>query len=83
MRAGASANVLPVNICSICLPKNEQARRALKEGGNTNFAGTFRVWDMLFGTFRMPEDRLPDNYGVADQAIPSEIGGQLAYPFRQ
>src|SRR5258708_3603869 len=56
---------------------------SLEEGGNTNFAGTFPVWDILFGTFRMPEDRLPDNYGVDDQAIPSEIGGPLAYPFRQ
>jgi sterol desaturase/sphingolipid hydroxylase (fatty acid hydroxylase superfamily) len=54
-----------------------------EEGGNTNFAGTFPAWDMLFGTFRMPEGRLPDNYGVHDQAVPSEIGGQLAYPFRQ
>jgi sterol desaturase/sphingolipid hydroxylase (fatty acid hydroxylase superfamily) len=54
-----------------------------EEGGNTNFAGTFPVWDILFGTFRMPEGELPDNYGVHDQAIPSEIGGQLAYPFRQ
>jgi hypothetical protein len=31
----------------------------------------------------MPENRLPDNYGVHDQTIPSEIGGQLAYPFRR
>jgi len=31
----------------------------------------------------MPESRLPDDYGVDDQAIPNEIGGQLAYPFRQ
>jgi hypothetical protein len=31
----------------------------------------------------MPENRLPDNYGVDDQVIPSEIGGQLAYPFRR
>jgi sterol desaturase/sphingolipid hydroxylase (fatty acid hydroxylase superfamily) len=54
-----------------------------QEGGNTNFAGTFPVWDILFGTFRMPENRLPDNYGVHDQTIPSEIGGQLAYPFRR
>ena len=30
----------------------------------------------------MPENRLPDNYGVDDQAFPSEIGGQLADPFR-
>jgi len=56
---------------------------ALEEGGNTNFAGTFPVWDMLFGTFRMPEDRLPDNYGTDEPAIPHEITGQLAYPFRQ
>jgi sterol desaturase/sphingolipid hydroxylase (fatty acid hydroxylase superfamily) len=55
----------------------------LEEGGNTNFAGTFPVWDILFGTFRMPEDRLPDNYGANDQRIPNEIVGQLAYPFRQ
>jgi hypothetical protein len=31
----------------------------------------------------MPENRLPDGYGVDDQVIPTEIGGQLAYPFRQ
>jgi hypothetical protein len=37
---------------------------------------------MLFGTFRMPEGKLPDDYGVTDQAIPSEFGGQLAYPLR-
>ena len=46
-------------------------------------AGTFPVWDLLFGTFRMPEDRLPDNYGTDEPAIPHEITGQLAYPFRQ
>jgi sterol desaturase/sphingolipid hydroxylase (fatty acid hydroxylase superfamily) len=52
-------------------------------GGNTNFAGTFPVWDMLFGTFRMPENELPDGYGKDEPAIPSEIAGQLAFPFRQ
>ena len=55
---------------------------SLEEGGNTNFAGTFPLWDILFGTFRMPENRLPEAYGVDDQEIPTEIGGQLAYPFR-
>ena len=39
-----------------------------EEGGNTNFAGTFPLWDILFGTFRMPENRLPDHYGVDDQS---------------
>ena len=52
-------------------------------GGNTNFAGTFPM-DILFGTFRMPENRLPGQYGVDDQAsFPAGIGGQLAYPFRK
>jgi sterol desaturase/sphingolipid hydroxylase (fatty acid hydroxylase superfamily) len=37
---------------------------------------------LLFGTFRMPEKRLPESYG-ADRNIPNEIVGQLAYPFRQ
>jgi sterol desaturase/sphingolipid hydroxylase (fatty acid hydroxylase superfamily) len=56
---------------------------APEEGGDTNFAGTFPIWDILFGTFRMPDNVLPDHYGVDDKSIPSEIGGQLAYPFRQ
>ena len=54
------------------------------EGGNSNFAGTFPLWDILFGTFRMPAGRLPDNYGIDGQSsFPTEIAGQLAYPFRK
>ena len=56
---------------------------ALEEGGNTNFAGTFPIWDILFGTFRMPEHALPESYGKDEVAMPTEIVGQLAYPFRQ
>jgi sterol desaturase/sphingolipid hydroxylase (fatty acid hydroxylase superfamily) len=55
----------------------------LEAGGNTNFAGTFPIWDMLFGTFRMPANELPENYGKDEAAMPSEIVGQLAYPFRR
>src|SRR5207248_694723 len=54
-----------------------------QEGRGTNFASTFPVLDMLFGTFRMPQNRLPDNYGIDEQSsFPAEIAGQLAYPFR-
>ena len=56
---------------------------AMEEGGDTNFAGTFPVWDILFGTFRMPEGVLPENYGVDDKKFPEGITGQLTYPFRQ
>ena len=55
----------------------------LEEGGNTNFAGTFPLWDILFGTFRMPEHRMPADYGKDETAMPSEIVGQLAFPFRR
>jgi len=56
---------------------------SLEEGGNTNFAGTFPLWDLLFGTYYMPEGRLPQAYGADDAAIPNEFAGQLAHPFRQ
>jgi len=56
---------------------------SLEEGGNTNFAGTFPIWDILFGTFRMPANRLPEQYGIDGAPMPTEIVGQLAYPFRQ
>jgi sterol desaturase/sphingolipid hydroxylase (fatty acid hydroxylase superfamily) len=56
---------------------------SLEEGGNTNFASTFPLWDILFGTFRMPEGRLPDNYGAPDAAVPNGFSAQLAYPFKQ
>jgi sterol desaturase/sphingolipid hydroxylase (fatty acid hydroxylase superfamily) len=52
-------------------------------GGDTNFAGTFPLWDILFGTFRMPEGVLPKDYGAGDAAIPTSFPEQLAYPFRQ
>ena len=55
----------------------------LEEGGNTNFAGTFPIWDILFGTFRIPEGRLPEAYGKDDASVPSQVVGQLAYPFRR
>jgi sterol desaturase/sphingolipid hydroxylase (fatty acid hydroxylase superfamily) len=55
---------------------------AADDGGNTNFAGTFPIWDILFGTFRMPEGRLPENFGKDEAEMPDEFVGQLAFPFR-
>src|ERR1700750_1409605 len=46
---------------------------ALQERGNTNFARTFPIWDVLFGTFRMPQDALPDHSGKDEASIPAEI----------
>jgi|SRR5579871_44546 len=51
------------------------------EGGEKNFAGTFSLFDVIFGTFYMPEGQLPSRYGVSDSAFPASLGTQLLYPF--
>jgi len=56
---------------------------AADRGGSKNFAGTFPIWDLLFGTFYMPKDALPDHYGVDDRNFPQSFGEQMVYPFRQ
>lgn len=55
---------------------------AVERGGEKNFAPTFPVLDLIFGTFYMPKDRVPDAYGVADPMPPS-FGAQMLYPFRR
>lgn len=52
-------------------------------GGMTNYAGTFPIWDLMFGTFRMPEGALPEDYGIDDPHMPKGFVGQVAYPVRQ
>ena len=56
---------------------------AADRGGSKNFAGTFPIWDLLFGTFYMPENTLPDAYGIDDKRFPEGFGAQLVYPFKQ
>jgi sterol desaturase/sphingolipid hydroxylase (fatty acid hydroxylase superfamily) len=52
-------------------------------GGEMNFAPTFPVIDMIFGTFYMPEGKLPDNFGVDDPEFPKAFEQQMVYPFRK
>lgn len=56
---------------------------AADRGGSSNFAGTFPVIDLIFGTFYMPEKQLPDGYGIDDKNFPGSFGAQIVYPFRQ
>jgi len=56
---------------------------AAERGGSKNFAATFPVFDVMFGTYYMPASTLPDHYGVADPAFPEGFGAQLLYPFRR
>jgi sterol desaturase/sphingolipid hydroxylase (fatty acid hydroxylase superfamily) len=54
---------------------------ASDRGGSSNFAPTFPIFDVIFGTFHMPVNERPDRYGVADP-IPASFGAQLLYPFK-
>lgn len=54
------------------------------EGGSKNFAPTFPVLDMMFGTYYMPKDKLPEHYGVDDVNFPvNHFVDQLFYPFKK
>jgi sterol desaturase/sphingolipid hydroxylase (fatty acid hydroxylase superfamily) len=56
---------------------------AVDVGGEKNYAATFPILDVLFGTFYMPPERLPSDYGIADQGFPPRFGAQMLYPFRR
>ena len=56
---------------------------AAERGGEKNFASTFPILDVLFGTYYLPKHSLPDRYGVADPAFPPGFGAQMLYPFKQ
>lgn len=47
---------------------------------DTNFAGLFPVWDILFGTYYMPRDRVPENFGI-HEPMPTGYLRQLVHPF--
>jgi sterol desaturase/sphingolipid hydroxylase (fatty acid hydroxylase superfamily) len=52
------------------------------EGLDTNFAGIFPIWDVLFGTAHFPP-REPVKFGVNHNPPPETFLGQLLYPFRR
>lgn len=52
------------------------------EGGNMNFAPTFAFWDYMFGTFYMPEGKLPTVFGIDDGPYPEGYFAQLVEPFK-
>jgi sterol desaturase/sphingolipid hydroxylase (fatty acid hydroxylase superfamily) len=56
---------------------------AADRGGEKNFAATFPVLDVIFGTFYMPVGEKPDKYGIADETFPTSFTAQLTHPFTQ
>ena len=52
------------------------------EGIDKNFASTFPILDVVFGTFYMPPNQLPERFGNGEPDFPDDFFGQLIHPFR-
>ncbi len=49
---------------------------------NANYAHSFVVWDLLFGTYFRPGDRVVERTGLLERDYPRNFLGQLLAPFR-
>lgn len=47
-----------------------------------NFGGLLPLWDVVFGTYYMPRQTLPQQFGTASP-VPTDLLGQLVFPFRR
>jgi sterol desaturase/sphingolipid hydroxylase (fatty acid hydroxylase superfamily) len=56
---------------------------AQAEGMNKNFAATFPLLDIAFGTFYMPEGRVPESYGVDGLDIGRGFIAHTMSPFKK
>jgi sterol desaturase/sphingolipid hydroxylase (fatty acid hydroxylase superfamily) len=56
---------------------------AQEEGLDKNFAGLFPWIDRIFGTYYMPEGRLPEKFGIRGEQIPENFWAQMVYPFKK
>lgn len=48
---------------------------------HSNYSVFLPLWDQLFGTYFMPRDRRPEEYGI-DEYMPVGVAAQLRHPFR-
>lgn len=48
---------------------------------NTNYSVFLPLWDIIFGTYRVPRDARPVQYGIAEP-MPTGFVNQLRYPLR-
>ncbi|HAN34471.1 MAG: sterol desaturase family protein [Acidimicrobiaceae bacterium] len=51
------------------------------EAHRTNYSTFLPLWDIMFGTYRMPKDERPQHYGIPGP-MPDGILQQLAFPMR-
>jgi len=47
---------------------------------HTNYSVFLPIWDIIWGTYRMPADQRPERYGV-DEPMPDTVTAQMIHPF--
>ncbi|UJR78367.1 sterol desaturase family protein [Sandaracinus amylolyticus] len=52
------------------------------EAQGSNYGGVLAIWDVMFGTFRMPRDRAPSAFGV-EPPIDDSLRAQLVRPLER
>ena len=48
---------------------------------NSNYGNNIIIWDLVFGTYFYPQDRLVDELGLLNEEYPLDFGSQLKTPF--
>jgi sterol desaturase/sphingolipid hydroxylase (fatty acid hydroxylase superfamily) len=54
-----------------------------REAIDVNFAIHFPLFDRLFGTFYLPRDKWPSDYGIGGHPVPRGYWRQFVHPFRR
>jgi sterol desaturase/sphingolipid hydroxylase (fatty acid hydroxylase superfamily) len=54
-----------------------------REGLNKNFAPMLPIYDILFRTYYMPENKRPETYGIKGETLPESFLRQMIYPFQK
>jgi sterol desaturase/sphingolipid hydroxylase (fatty acid hydroxylase superfamily) len=54
-----------------------------REAIDVNFAVHFPLFDRLFGTHYLPENKWPEGYGISGHPVPKGYWAQFQHPFRR
>ena len=50
--------------------------------GACNFGSTIAIWDLIFGTWRLPRRLRLDEVGIMDESYPTSFWAQMVIPYR-
>lgn len=54
-----------------------------KEAWGKNYAGLFPIYDVIFGTFYLPGNEQPREFGLYGETMTNNFLGQMLYPFQR